>query len=98
MMLTLQTMMSNVEIDVRNGSSQSKYQGNTTGAHKRDAAIDHANTSGDQPRAVLLSQSAVTNPVSTASPASKCGGANSASVANTGPLKRKFCRYTASEP
>ena len=75
MMLTLQTVISNVEAEVRNGSSQSRYQGNTTGAHKRDAAIGQANTSGDQALAVLLSHSAVTNPMRTASPASNCGGA-----------------------
>src|SRR5439155_24059545 len=72
-MLTVQTMISSVEADVRNGSSQRRYQGNTTGAHKRDAAMGQANRSqanwsGDHSGAVLLSQIAVTNPTSTASP------------------------------
>jgi hypothetical protein len=44
-MLTVQTMISCVEAEVRNGSSQSRYQGNTTGAQKRDAAIGQANIS-----------------------------------------------------
>ena len=72
-MLTVQTMIGSVEGDLRNGSSQSRYQGNTAGAHKRDAAIGHANMSGDDSGANLLSQVAVTNPASTASPASNFG-------------------------
>jgi hypothetical protein len=47
MMVTVQKIISNVETDVRSGSSQSRYQGKTTGAHKRDAAIGQANISGD---------------------------------------------------
>ena len=74
-MLTVQIMISSAEGDVRNGRRQRKYHGNTTGAHKRDAAIGKANTSGDHSGAVILSQVAVTNPTSTASPARNCGGA-----------------------
>src|SRR5207237_2446313 len=76
MMLTVQMMISSVEADIRNGSSQRRYHGNTTGAHKRDAAIGQAKTSRDHSGAALLSQTAVTNPTSTASPASSCGGTN----------------------
>src|SRR6266567_8210650 len=97
-MLTVQKMISSVEADVRNGSSQRRYHGNTTGAYKRDAAIGQENTSGDHSGAALLSQVAVTNPTSTASPASNCGGATRSSAANTGPLKRKVCTYVPSEP
>jgi hypothetical protein len=43
MMLTVQTTISHVEADVRNGTSQSRYHGNTTGANKRVAAIGQAN-------------------------------------------------------
>src|SRR5882757_6613611 len=80
MMLTVQTIISIVEADVKNGSSQRRYHGNTTGAHKRDAAIGQANWSGDHSAAALLSDAllnkvAVTNPTRTASPASNCGGA-----------------------
>src|SRR6185437_2548742 len=75
-MLTVKRMISSVEADVRNGSSHRRYHGNTTGAHKRDAAIGQANTCGDHSGAALLSQVAITNPTSTASPASNCGGAN----------------------
>src|SRR6202158_1430179 len=96
-MLTVQTMIKSVEGDVRNGSSQRRYHGNTTGAHKRDTAIGQANTSGDHSGAARLSQVAVTNPTSTASPASNCGDATRSSVANTGPLKRKLCKYVPSE-
>jgi hypothetical protein len=74
-MLTVQTMISSVEGDLRNGSSQSRYHGNTAGANKRDAAIGQANISGDDSGAALLSQVAVTSPASTASPARNCGGA-----------------------
>src|SRR6266404_3165466 len=103
MMLTVQTMISSVEADIRNGSSQRRYHGNTTGANKREAAMgqtntSQANTSGDHSGAALLSQVAVTNPTSTASPASNCGGATRSSAANTGPLKRKLCTYVPSEP
>src|SRR5713226_3406441 len=82
MMLTVQRMISSVEADVRNGSSQRRYQGNTTGAHKRDAAIGQANRSGDHSSAALLlfCQVAVTNPASTAIPASNCGGATRSSA------------------
>src|SRR5439155_11181057 len=59
-MLTLQTMISSVEADIRNGSSPRRYHGNTTGAHRRDAAMgqanrSQANRSGDHSGAALLS-------------------------------------------
>src|ERR1700756_4441862 len=102
-MLTVQTRISSVEADVRNGSSQRRYHGNTTGANKRDAAMGQANMGqenmgqanrfGDHSGAALPSQVAVNSPTSTASPASNCGGATCASTANRGPLKRKVCRY-----
>src|SRR3981189_3023244 len=96
-------MIGSVEGAVRNGSSQRRYHGNTAGAHKRDAAIGQANWSGDHSGAALLSDAllnnvAVTNPASTASPASNRGGATRSSDANTGPLKRKVCTYVQSEP
>ena len=47
MMLTVQIMMGRVVVDRRNGSSQSRYHGYTTGAHNSDAAIGHANASAD---------------------------------------------------
>lgn len=72
--LTVQRMISIVEAEVRNGSSQSRYHGKTTGAHKRDAANGQANKSGDHSDVVLLSQVAVANPTSTASAASNWGG------------------------
>src|SRR5271157_3523500 len=97
-MLTVQTMISTFEADVRNGSSQRRYQGNTAGAHTRDAAIGHANASGHDSGPALLSLAAVANPASNASPASNCGGASRSSAANTGPLKRQFCTYVPTEP
>src|ERR1700685_2830833 len=93
-------MIGSVEADVKNGSSQRRSHGNTAGAHKRDAAIGQANWFGDHSGAALLilSQVAVINPTSTASPTSNCGGATRSSIANTGPLKRKVWTYVPSEP
>src|SRR5215813_12886956 len=97
-MLTVQRMISRVAGDVRNGSSHRKYQGNTTGAHKRDAAIGHANASEDHSVAAFLSNIAVASPTTTARAANSCGGATRSSAANTGPLNRKPCTYAPSEP
>src|SRR5437899_2142637 len=97
-MLTVHTMIGSVEADLRNGSVQRRYHGYTTGAHRSDAAIGQANTSGDHSGDLLLSQIAVRNPASTASPATICGGATSSRLANTGSLKRKLFTYAPSEP
>src|SRR5689334_24444138 len=103
MMLTVQRMISSVEADVRNGSSQRRYHGNTTGAHKRDAAIGQtncgqANWPGHNSGVARLRRVAITNPTRTAIPASNCGGATRWRAANTGPLKRKSRTYVPSEP
>src|SRR5215467_3200054 len=98
MMLTVQTMSNSVEPDVRNGSSHRRYQGNTAGAKKSDAAFGQANTSRRNSGTALLSQLAVTKPASTASPVSNCGGVTLSSAAKTGPLNRKFCTYVPSDP
>src|SRR5436305_13105793 len=99
MMLTVQIMISRVEAaDVRNGSSQRRYHGNTTGANKSDVAMGQAKCSGVTSGLAFLSQAAVANPTSTANVASNGGGAKCASAANIGPLKRKFWRYVPSEP
>ena len=74
-MLTVQMMISSVEVDVRNGSSQRRYHGRTAGPKKSDAAMGHAKLYAGPSGATLLNQVAVTNPTSTASPASNCGGA-----------------------
>src|SRR5580704_15981683 len=99
-MLTVQRAISSVEADVKNGSSQSRYHGNTAGAQKRDAAMGQANWFGDHwdGATLLLSQVAVANPTNTASAANNCGGATRSSAANTGPLNRKLCTYVPSEP
>ena len=75
MMLTVQMMINRVEDDVRNGSSQRRYHGNTAGAHTRDAAIGHANAYRDDSGAALLSQVAVAKPANNATAASNCGSA-----------------------
>jgi hypothetical protein len=89
-MLKVQIMIGRVEDDLIKGSSHSMYHGYTTGAHKSDAAMGHANASEDHGAALLLIQIAVRKPASTASPATSCGDATSSSVANTGSLKRNL--------
>src|SRR4051794_13642602 len=96
-MLTVQMMIGSVEADLRNGSSQRRYQGYTVGAHRSDAAIGQANTSEERSGDVLLSQVAVRNPMTPGSPAAICGTPCS-SAENTGSLKRQVCTYVTSEP
>lgn len=91
-MLTVQMMIGNVEADRRNGSSQSRYQGYKTGAHKSEAAIGQANASEEHVAEFLLNQIAVIKPTSTANPTTNRGAATRSSVANTGSLKRKLCK------
>src|SRR3954454_11416178 len=45
-MLTVQMMIGRIESDLRNGSTQRRYQGYTTGANRSDSAMGKANTSG----------------------------------------------------
>src|SRR5689334_7701735 len=97
-MQTVQNRIRSVEVDVRNGSSQRRYHGNTTGPQTREAAIGQAKAFGDHAAAVPLSQAAVANPASTASPASKSGGATRSSAKDTGPLKRNPRTKAPSEP
>src|SRR3954452_5941347 len=96
-MLTVQMMIGRIEADLRNGSTQRRYQGYTTGAHRSDAAMGQANTSGDRSGDVLLNHVAVRSPTTTGTPAAICGTTPS-SVANTGSLKRKLHTYVMSEP
>src|SRR5512133_3202263 len=98
MMLELQMMISRVDAVVKNGSSESKYHGNTTGAQKRDAAIGQANCSKDHSGIRFLIHDADASPTTTASPAASFGGAKCTRAANTGPLKRNVCTYVPSEP
>ena len=65
-MLTV-LMISSVEADIRNGSSPRRYHGNTTGAHKRDAAIGQANWSGTTQALGFLARSQSLIRLSTAS-------------------------------
>jgi len=89
-MLTVQMISGTVEADRANGSIQSRYHGYTTGAHKSDAAMGHANASEDA-KVFLRNQNAVSKPTSAASPTTSCGVATCSSVANTGSLKRNLC-------
>ena len=89
-MLTVQMMIGAVDAERTNGSSQRRYHGYTTGAQRSDAAIGHANVSGDHSMVLLFIQSATRNPPTTASPTANCGAATRSSAANTGSLKRKL--------
>src|SRR5713226_8116661 len=97
-MLTVQMMIGTVEADRTNGSSQRRYHGYTTGAHRSDAAMGHANASEDHTGGLLLNQNAIRTPTSTASPITSSGAATRSSVANTGSLKRNLRTKVPSEP
>src|SRR5271155_4345247 len=98
MILTVQIISGTVAAGRRKGISQMRYHGYTTGAHRSDAAIGHANVSADNAGLLLLIQIAVRKPTSTASPTRSCGAATRSSRANIGSLKRKRCTNTPSEP
>ena len=87
-----------VETDRTNGSSHRRYQGYTTGAHSNDAAIGHANVSGEYSSCRLRSHTEIASPSRTAKPATACGLTVRTSVAKTGSLKRNRCTNTPSDP
>src|SRR5215470_16789627 len=98
-MLRVHTMIGHTEGDVKNGTSQRRYHGNTTGAKIRDAAIGQAKALATLRLEILwLSHAAVNNPTSTAIAASNRGCATVWNKAKTGPLKRKPVTYVPSEP
>src|SRR5215469_17024485 len=98
MMLTVQMMRGSVGIDRTNGSSQSKYHGNTAGAQRSAAAIGQANASADHVWDLLLKQIAIRMPTKTASPATSCGGATVRNISKTGSLNPNPWMYAPSEP
>ena len=56
-MLTVQMMIGSVQADRQKRQQPEKYQGNTTGAHRRDTAMGQANDrSGDLGRRPSYSQ------------------------------------------
>ena len=97
-MLTVHTMISHIEGDVKKGTSQRRYHGNTTGAQMSVAAIGQANVAGDNSADALLKYIAVPNPTTNATAASNWGGANRWNNAKMGPLKRKLVTYVPIEP
>src|SRR5580704_11246572 len=97
-MLTVQMMIGSTEVDRKNGSSQSKYHGYTTGAQSIAAAIGQANASDGHGPDLLLSQIAVRMPTRTANPATTSGDPTCSSATNTGPLKRKLLTYAPNDP
>jgi len=97
-MLTVQIMIGIEETDRRNGISHNRYQGYMTGANKSDAAMGHASASEDKSADLDLAQVAASKPTSNARPAATWGVITRSKIANTGPLKRKLCKYAPSEP
>src|SRR5581483_2550482 len=98
MIVTVQTVSGRVEVDRTNGSSQSRYQGYITGAHKSDADMGQAKASADNSLDLRVIQMAVSKPTSAASAATTCGATSNSSAENRGSLKRNLCTYVASEP
>src|SRR5271156_2985602 len=98
MMLMVQMMSGTVETDRTKGSSHRRYQGYTTGAHSNDAAIGHANVSGEYSSSRLRTHTETASPSRTAKPATTCGLTVRTSVAKTGSLKRNRCTNTPSDP
>lgn len=88
-MLTVQTVSGSIEGERRNGSSQSKYHGYTTGAQTSEAVMGQENASNGVSADLLLSQMATRKPTKIASAATSRGAAIFSSIANTGSLKRK---------
>src|ERR1700723_2634062 len=97
-MLMVQIIRGTVATDRTNGSSHRRYQGETTGAHRSDAAIGHANVSGEYSSCRLRSHTEIHSPTKTAKPATTRGLTIRASVAKTGSLNRNRCTNTPSDP
>src|SRR5579864_1410309 len=97
-MLIVQMMSGTVETDRTNGSSHRRYQGYTTGAHRSDAAIGHANVCGEYSSFLFRSTAAVTNPTKTARPATIRGFTTRSISVNTGSLKRNRSTNTLMDP
>src|ERR1700723_3453336 len=97
-MLIDQTISGTVDIERRNGKSQSKYHGYTTGAHTSDAAMGQAHCSASLDSGLLRNHAAVASPRASATPATICGLTRCWSIPNTGPLKRKLGKKAPIEP
>ena len=67
--LSVQIMIGIIDAEWRNGTSQRRYHGYTTGAQASEAVIGHAHASGEHAGRLLRSQTAVTRPHKTANPA-----------------------------
>src|SRR5215469_1613375 len=98
MILTVQMMSGNVATDRTNGRSHNRYQGNTTGAQRSDAAMGQANASGAGFWDLALNHAATSMPARTASPAATCGDATRRSASKSGSLKPNPWMYAPSDP
>src|SRR5579864_3673800 len=97
-MLIVQIISGTVETDRTNGSSHRRYQGYTTGAHKSDAAIGHANACDEFSSCLLRSTAAVAKPTNMARPAATRGLMSRSNAEKTGSLKRNRCTNTPMDP
>src|SRR4030081_3666379 len=91
-------MSGSVDVERRNGSSQRRYHGYTTGAHARDAAIGHAHLSAQHAGGLRPRHAAARTPTIAARPAPNVGLTTGSIVANTGSLNRIGTGYTPIDP
>src|SRR6516164_2189225 len=97
-MLSVQTVSGRVVRERRNGSTQSRYQGYTTGAQTSEAAMGQAHASDSHWGGLLRNARAVNKPARIATATTICGLATRSSAAKTGPLKRNRCTNMKSDP
>src|SRR5260370_21996593 len=97
-MLSVQIVSGSVAADCRNGTSQSRYQGYTTGAPASDTAIGHAHASSEHDERLPRSHTAVTRPNKTDKPAAAWGRTTRSIASKIGSLKRNRCTNAPSDP
>src|SRR5215471_16836511 len=83
-MLSVQIVRGSVDRPWRNGISQSRYQGYTTGANANEAAIGHAHVSREHTARLLRSHIAASRPNKTAKPVAIWGRSSRSNVAKIG--------------
>ncbi len=64
-MLTVQTTIGSVEVELRRAAARADTMDRSTGAQRSDAAMGQANASEDHVSRFLLSHTAVSKPTST---------------------------------
>src|SRR5262249_22399495 len=82
----------------RNGTSQTRYQGYTSGPQRTAVAIGHAHACGDAGESLRRAQTATARPAATAKPAAAVEPASDATPEKIGPLKRKRSITSGTDP